>query len=76
MMAVDITTRPAFYASHPRALFEGQYLFNGTTGSAYDVSPDGQRFLMIQPAKPDEPTTQIHVVLNWGEELKRYTNKN
>jgi len=35
----------------------------------YDISPDGQHFLMIEevPAKQ----AQINVVLNWFEELKR-----
>jgi hypothetical protein len=38
----------------------------------YDVSPDGQRFLMLQPVGQEQPpVTQIHVVLNWAEELKR-----
>jgi hypothetical protein len=37
----------------------------------YDVSPDGQRFLMIQPIEEEAPPTQINVVLNWAEELKR-----
>jgi len=40
-----------------------------TRGS--DVTPDGQRFLMIQSAGSPEAQTQIHVVLNWFEELKR-----
>jgi hypothetical protein len=26
---------------------------------------------MIQPVEPEQPATQIHVVLNWFEELKR-----
>jgi len=35
-------------------------------------SPDGQRFLMLQPVGQEQPpVTQIHVVLNWAEELKR-----
>jgi serine/threonine protein kinase/Tol biopolymer transport system component len=39
----------------------------------YDITPDGERILMIVPA--DEPELenvrpQIHVVLNWFEELK------
>ena len=36
----------------------------------YDVSPDGQRFLMIQR---DEKTARprFHVVLNWFDDLKR-----
>ena len=32
---------------------------------------DGQRFLMIQNVEPEQPATQINVVLNWFEELKR-----
>lgn len=42
----------------------------GTGVSAYDVSPDGRRFLMVQPAEAARPATQIHIVLNWFEELK------
>jgi hypothetical protein len=31
----------------------------------YDVTPDGQRFLMLRPiSQKDEPVTEIHVVLN------------
>jgi hypothetical protein len=36
------------------------------------VSPDGQRFLMLKPVESAEVApTQINVVLNWFEELKR-----
>jgi hypothetical protein len=38
----------------------------------YDVSPDGQRFLMLKPIEQEQSApTQINVVLNWFEELKR-----
>ena len=38
----------------------------------YDVTPDGQRFLMLRPiSQKNEPVTEIHVVLNWSEDLKR-----
>ena len=38
----------------------------------YDVSRDGQRFLMLKPVdEPQAPLNEIHVVLNWSEELKR-----
>jgi hypothetical protein len=71
MMAVDITTQPSITAGSPRLLFEGRYEFSGNGDSGYDVSLDGQRFLMIQPVEPEQPATQINVVLNWFEELKR-----
>ncbi|HEV2247462.1 MAG TPA: hypothetical protein VGW37_12480, partial [Terriglobia bacterium] len=72
MMAVDIATQPGFAAGKPRMLFEGQYVPTPATNSNYDVSPDGQRFLMLKPVDQDQAApTQINVVLNWFEELKR-----
>jgi serine/threonine-protein kinase len=69
MMAVEITTAPTFKAGAPRRLFEGRYAFSLTTSAAYDVTSDGQRFLRVQPLYPDPPVNQIHIVLNWFEEL-------
>jgi Tol biopolymer transport system component len=72
MMAVDIATQPGFSAGKPRVLFEGRYEPTPATFPNYDVSPDGQRFLMLKPAEASEAApTQINVVLNWFEELKR-----
>jgi eukaryotic-like serine/threonine-protein kinase len=72
IMAVDVTTQPGFAAGTPRKLFEGPYLASPLTNPNYDVSPDGQRFLMLKPAESAEAApTQINVVLNWFEELKR-----
>ncbi len=52
-------------------LFEGSYEFSPNGTSGYDVSLDGQRFLMVQATEPEPPATQINVVLNWFEELKQ-----
>jgi Tol biopolymer transport system component len=72
MMAADIATHPSFTAGKPRVLFEGRYNPAPGTTPNYDVSPDGQRFLMIKPSEQAEAApTQINVVLNWFEELKR-----
>ncbi len=73
MMAVDITTQPSFAVGKPRVLFAGPYELSPATSPDYDVSPDGQRFLMLKPAEAGEAAapTQINVVLNWFEELKR-----
>jgi serine/threonine-protein kinase len=73
MMAVETTTQPSFSAGNPHVLFEGRYLarmFPLTTIS-YDVSADGQRFLMIKETEQAQSAAQINVVLNWQEELKR-----
>jgi Tol biopolymer transport system component len=71
MMAVDVTADPTFSASKPRMLFEGNYQPAAQALPAYDVSPDGQRFLMTKPVKQAQVATQINVVLNWFEELKQ-----
>jgi serine/threonine-protein kinase len=73
MMAVEITTKPSFSAGTPKVLFEGQYQSLPTISTPnYDVSPDGQRFLMLKPIEAAQSApTQINVALNWFEELKR-----
>jgi serine/threonine-protein kinase len=72
MMAVDIATQPSFTVGKPRVLFEGRYVPPPGTSPNYDVSPDGQHFLMIKPSEAGEAApAQINVVLNWFEELKR-----
>jgi serine/threonine-protein kinase len=71
-VAVEITTRPAFGVGKPKVLFRGQYVKGSTAVGAagYDVSLDGQRFLMVKPVGQGE-ATQINVVQNWFAELKR-----
>ena len=72
MMTVDIATQPSFAPGNPRVLFEGQYVPTPASAPNYDVSPDGQRFLMLKPSESAETApTQINVVLNWFEELKQ-----
>jgi eukaryotic-like serine/threonine-protein kinase len=71
MMAVDVMTQPSFSVGKPRMLFQGAYLRAFGAQPMYDVSPDGQRFLMIKPSEQTVSLTQIVVVQNWFEELKR-----
>jgi Tol biopolymer transport system component len=72
IMAVDIDTQSGFEAGKPRQLFEGPYLLTSGSFPWYDVSPDGQRFLMLKPVESQASApTQINVVLNWFEELKQ-----
>ena len=71
MMAVDVTTQPLFSVGKPRMLFEGPYVPTPRSFPDYDVSPDGQRFLMLRPSEQAQAPAQINVVLNWFEELKQ-----
>ena len=72
MIAVDITTAPTFSAGTPKLLFEGNFQASSASIANYDVTPDGQRFVMVQRSEQEqEAVTQINVVLNWFEELKQ-----
>jgi serine/threonine protein kinase len=42
--------------------------------SCYDITPDGRRFVIIQGEEP-QPLTEIRVILNWYEELKRLVSE-
>jgi Tol biopolymer transport system component/tRNA A-37 threonylcarbamoyl transferase component Bud32 len=79
MMAVSLlrpargapqATPPTLTAGPPRTIFEGHYMQTDTGGAGYDVSSTG-RFLMVQPVEPEEPATQINIVVNWFEALKQ-----
>jgi hypothetical protein len=60
-------------AGRPTMLFEGNYPAPNAGRQLYDVSPDGQRFLMIKNAEAEAKVSppQIIVVQNWDQELKR-----
>jgi serine/threonine protein kinase/Tol biopolymer transport system component len=69
MMVVSVSTGPELALSSPTLLFEHAYAFGPTqTVANYDVSPDGQRFLMIKHTPGAE---HLNLVLNWWDELKR-----
>jgi Tol biopolymer transport system component len=68
MMVVPVTTSPTFRAGAPRELFRGS--FASTDLANYDVTRDGQRFVMIQPSDEAEQRT-IQIVDHWFEELTR-----
>jgi Tol biopolymer transport system component len=70
ILVVDIDTARGFRPGTPRLLFEGPYT-NTFPLRGYDITPDGQRFIMPTTGNPEPPFTQTHVILNWTEELKR-----
>jgi Tol biopolymer transport system component len=70
MMEVPIKTAPSFKAGRPRVVFRRALKEGIYESLSYDVSADGQRFLMIERDLEAAPN-QINVVLDWGEELRR-----
>ena len=73
MMVVPVETEPTFRAGDPEVLFDQQYYVR-RSDRTYDLAPDG-RFLMVKASAgiddADGPATQIILVQNWFEELKR-----
>jgi serine/threonine-protein kinase len=74
--SVPIQTTPTFRAGTPTRLFAGSYVVAPQPDvglRTYDVSSDGQRFLMIKGNTAGDQTStpaSMVVVLNWIEELK------
>jgi len=76
-MSVPVKTGSSFDAGTPRKLFDAPYLVRrpgGPLGRMYDVSLNGQRFLMLKEittADERPPLPRIILVQNWFEKLKR-----
>ncbi len=69
LWAVDVTNSPTFRVGKAHVLYQGQ-IWNEAAGPNYALSPDGKRFVVVERSK-DSAETNINVVLNWNEELRR-----
>jgi dipeptidyl aminopeptidase/acylaminoacyl peptidase len=68
----DVRTGEDFSAGRPRLLFEQQGFSSATPVRNWGLWPDGQGFLMVKlDERKPEPVTEITLVQNWFEELKR-----
>ncbi|HEU5239637.1 MAG TPA: protein kinase, partial [Pyrinomonadaceae bacterium] len=70
-MSVSVEPGATLHAGTPKELFKGVYDLRSNSGVTYDVDPKTNRFLMIRPADDATAPTQIRVVVNWFEELRR-----
>jgi Tol biopolymer transport system component len=76
MMVVDVVGSHTL-VSKPKVLWEGKYLAGvgsscgmaGPTSSNYDVTADGQRFLMIQDTSEKVECKLLRIVSNWSSDL-------
>ena len=71
VVAVEFQTEPTFRPGASTVLFPDRYQRGG--GTMYDVSADGERFLMV---KRRADAMKIVLVKNWSEELKRLVPTN
>jgi serine/threonine-protein kinase len=70
LMAAAVTSGPTFQVAAPQALFKSTRRPGPGAGDAgYAVMPDGQHFVMLQPAGAPR---QMQWTLNWLEDLKAH----
>jgi serine/threonine protein kinase len=71
LLSVDVRTQPSFGFSNPIELPIDNIAARGSMLRPYDIAPDGKEFVVIIPDS-DVPAmqTQIHITLNWFEDLK------
>jgi Tol biopolymer transport system component len=72
LIAVSVTSGASFSVESAARLFDHPGLALGRDYGAYDVSLDGQRFVLAEPAGvgADAPPPSIRVVQNWYEEFR------
>ena len=69
LVAVPVTTSPSFSVGSATRLFEHTGFVTGARYPLYDVSPDGQQFILAEPVgEAAEPS--IRVVQNWFAEFR------
>jgi serine/threonine-protein kinase len=76
LTGVAVSTNPTLHADRPRKVLQSRYFggrsASGISGRTFDVTPDGQRFLMINeaPARQSTRAPNLVVVLNLAEDLR------
>ena len=73
LFSVKVKTAPKFEAEVPKLLFRTEAGQTGGTAANFDVTPDGNRFLVITAAQaPDSGSApKITVVVNWTKGLAK-----
>jgi hypothetical protein len=66
LVVCDVHVDPTFRAGPARHVLD---LVRGRGRTAFDVAPDGQRFLMLKPVA-DPSQYAMRVVVNWFDELR------
>jgi serine/threonine protein kinase/Tol biopolymer transport system component len=65
MMVVGLTGLDGdLRAGRPRTLFEGRFMKGSIDAGNFDVTPDGQRLVMVEADQPSA-STAFHVLINW-----------
>jgi hypothetical protein len=69
MMVAGYEVAPSFVPDKCRVLWEGEYL--DIAGYSYDITPEGENFLMKKSSETRNTTTRIELVTNWFDEIRQ-----
>lgn len=75
VVAVPTETTNGFKYGRARRLFDDVYL-SSIDSQDYDIHPSGKQFLMIKKSPDEKSPTEVIIVENWFEELKRLAPPN
>ena len=67
LLSVAVSTQPKFSTGTVTPLFKPPA--GGLFIASYDISADGQKFVVVEPVGPETPR-KVHVVQNWFTEFK------
>ena len=71
MLVARVESDPTFSTRPPELLFEAGYALEISGRPNYDISPDGQQFVMVKMASESAgESAQINIIQSWFEELK------
>jgi len=71
ILSVSISTGPELSAERPRVVFETDFDITSEVGwHSFDISRDGERFLMVRRPPEARETRRLVYVPNWLEELE------
>ena len=75
MLSADISLTPQITVGRSRVLFMGNYAPATIDSPMYEVTPDGNVFVMVQPYEENVVSRMI-VIVNWFGELRRLVPTN
>jgi Tol biopolymer transport system component len=77
IFAVDVSESPLVTSEHglqlgrPRLVLSGAFFTCSKWGRSYDVTPDGEQFVMVSADWPGAERRRFNVIVNWSGEVQR-----
>ena len=69
-IVASVRAEPQFTVVERRSLFPGDAYYRHTNFAQYDISPSGDRFVMLKDATDADAAGRLILVQNFVEELK------